>query len=67
MLSMSISDSTLCSLERFIDNGYFIMKKNNAYYLNGGYIMALDDCGLIGKESVDSLTTQNQRRYNESK
>ena len=50
----------------FIEDSYFIMKKNHAYYLNGGYIMALDDYGLISKKDVDILTTQNQARYNKS-
>ena len=50
-------------LEHFIDDSYFIMKKKNAYYLNGGYLMALDDNGILSKDDIDILTTRNQRHY----
>ena len=56
---------TMEDLEHFIDDSYFIMKKKSAYYLNGGYIMALDDYGIISKKDIDILITQNQRKYEE--
>ena len=56
---------TMEDLEHFIDDSYFIMKKKSAYYLNGGYIMALDDNGIISKKDIDILITQNQRKYEE--
>ena len=51
------------NLEHFIDDSYFIMKKKSAYYLNGGYIMALDDNSILSKDDIDILTTRNQRHY----